>query len=139
MSSTSTRTTSRDATTGYTVKAIEDMESHHHGAVRLAAAELGVESFGMQVLAFPAGFSDYPAHDHTEDGQEEVYVVLGGSGEFEIDGERVAIDAGRMLRVGAGSTRKLWPGPDGVRILAIGGVASGTYERPQDFRLKMAR
>ena len=33
-----------------------------------ARAELGVSSFGMQVIAMPPNFSDYPEHDHGEDG-----------------------------------------------------------------------
>lgn len=123
--------------TGYTAKAIDDMQALHHGIVKLAGAELGLESFGMQVLDVPAGFSDYPEHDHAEDGQEEVYVVLRGSGQFEIDGERVSIDPGRILRIDAASKRKLVPGPDGARILAIGCAAGGAYERPGPFRLKV--
>ena len=66
----------------YTVKTIDELESIHHGAVKLAGAELGIRSFGMQVLDFPAGFTDYPEHDHAEDGQEEVYVVLRGRSRF---------------------------------------------------------
>jgi uncharacterized cupin superfamily protein len=53
----------------------------HHDLVKLAAAELGVESFGMQVLDLPPDFREYPEHDHADDGQEEVYVVLRGSGQ----------------------------------------------------------
>lgn len=120
---------------GYTVKAIDELESIHHGLMKLAGAELGVESFGLQVLDVPAEFTDYPEHDHTHDGQEEVYVVLRGQAEFEIDGERVPIDAGRILWIGAGSKRKLGTGPDGVRLLAIGSTPGKGYERPEDFRL----
>jgi len=123
----------------YTVKPIDEMETHFHGAVKLAAAELGVESFGLQVLDFPAGFSDYPQHDHSEDGQEEVYVVLRGAAEFDVDGERVAVGAGSMLRVAPEAQRRLEPGPEGVRILAIGSTVEGRYERPADFQLSHAR
>lgn len=124
---------------GYTVKAIDEMAALHGGAVKLAGAELGVQSFGIQVLDFPAGFEHYPEHDHAQDGQEEVYVVLRGSAEFEIDGERVAVDPGRLLRVGAGTRRKLLPGAQGVRILALGCTPGRSYERPQDFQLAGAR
>ena len=120
---------------GYAAKSIDEMEAIHGGAVKLAAAELGIESFGMQVLDFPAGFEHYPEHDHSADGQEEVYVVLRGSAEFEIDGERVPIDTGRIVRIGPSSRRKLYPGESGVRVLAIGCAAEGAYERPEDFRL----
>lgn len=124
---------------GYTVKTIDEMESLHHGAVKLAGAELGVESFGIQLLAFPAGFSDYPEHDHADDGQEEVYVLMDGSGEFEIDGVRVPVQAGQMIRVDPACTRKLWPGDNGARILAIGCAPAGAYERPEHFRLAARR
>ena len=123
----------------FTCKQIDEMESHFHGAVKLAAAELGIESFGLQVLDFPAGFDGYPQHDHAEDGQEEVYVILRGSAQFEIDGERVSLDPGRIVRVAPEATRRLEPGPDGVRILAIGSTLEGAYERPADFQLSHAR
>ncbi|MGB0093957.1 MAG: hypothetical protein WBP81_15675 [Solirubrobacteraceae bacterium] len=85
-------------------KPIDEMESINDGLTKLAGAELGVESFGMQVFDFSPGFPDYPEHDHSHDGQEEIYVVLRGSAEFELDGERVPVDGDRMVRVGA-STR----------------------------------
>jgi mannose-6-phosphate isomerase-like protein (cupin superfamily) len=121
----------------YTVKSIDELESIHHGAVKLAGAELGIQSFGMQVLDFPGGFSDYPAHDHAQDGQEEVYVLLRGSAEFEIDDERIAVGTGQLVRVAPSATRRLLPGPEGVRILAIGCSGDRPYQRPDDFRLEV--
>ena len=119
----------------FTLKRIDELASIHHGAVKLAADELGVRSFGLQVLDFPAGFADYPEHDHSDDGQEEVYVVLDGSAEFKVAGVRASAEAGSMLRVDPDAKRKLVPGPHGVRILAIGCTPGGSYERPDDFRL----
>ena len=118
----------------YTMKTIDALASIHHGAVKLAGAELGIRSFGMQILDFPAGFSDYPEHDHAEDGQEEVYVILAGDAEFVIDGEEMTIGQGQMLKVDAASRRKLYPGRDGVRLLAIGCTPGEAYERPEAFR-----
>jgi uncharacterized cupin superfamily protein len=120
---------------GYKLAHVEGMQSLHHGAVKLAGAELGVESFGIQLLEFPAGFDAYPEHDHAEDGQEEVYLIMAGAAEFSVDGERVPVQTGDMIRVEAGSRRTLRPGAAGVRILAIGAVPGGTYERPEGFRL----
>ena len=119
---------------GFTLKRIDELSSINHGAVKLAGDELGVESFGLQVLDLPGGFADYPEHDHSTDEQEEVYVVLEGSAEFEVAGERFPVEAGSLLRVGPQSRRTLVPGPYGVRILAIG-CASGGYERPEAFRV----
>jgi mannose-6-phosphate isomerase-like protein (cupin superfamily) len=119
----------------YTVKHLSDMEAIYGGAFRRAGASLGVESFGMQVFDMPPAFENYPEHDHAEDGQEEVYVILRGSGEFDIDGERVPLDPETILRIPAGTKRKLVPGPEGVRVLALGGVPGKLYERPEPFRL----
>lgn len=121
--------------TGFTLRALDAMEKTAHGHVTRAAAELGVESFGMQLLEFPPGFDRYPEHDHAEDGMEEVYLVLSGSAEFEIDGERVALDAAHMLRVAPSARRRCTPGPEGVRMLALGGVPGAVYERPAWLRL----
>ena len=124
---------------GHTLRSIDELASIHDGAVKLAGADLGIESFGLQVLDFPGGFAHYPEHDHAEDGQEEVYVVLRGAAAFELDGEAVPVAAGEMLRVAPGTRRSLTPGPDGVRILAIGCTPSGAYERPEGFRLAVQR
>jgi quercetin dioxygenase-like cupin family protein len=115
----------------FTLKSISEMAAINSGIVKLAGAELGVESFGIQVFDFPPGFSDYPEHDHSGDGQEEVYVVLSGSAEFAVDGARMRLDPQQMLWVSPHARRKLVPGPDGVRILAIGSTPEKPYERPQ--------
>ena len=101
------------------------------GGFKLARASLGVESFGMQIMDFPPSFSRHPAHDHSGDGQEEVYVVLRGSGEVEIEGERVPIDPETVVRVVAGTSRRLVPGPEGMRVLALGGTPGRAYEPPE--------
>jgi mannose-6-phosphate isomerase-like protein (cupin superfamily) len=119
----------------FTQKRIEELSSIHHGAVKLAGDELGVQAFGMQVLDRPAGFADYPEHDHAHDGQEEVYVVLEGATQLIVDGERIHADAGSLVRVEPAAKRKLVPGPEGARVLAIGCVPGGDYERPDAFRI----
>ena len=120
---------------GYSVKDIDELASIHEGIVKLAGAGLGVESFGLQVLDLPPRFEHYPEHDHADDGQEEVYVVLRGSADCEVGGEHLSLSPGRMLRVASGTKRRFETGAEGVRILAIGCIRGGSYERPDDFRL----
>jgi mannose-6-phosphate isomerase-like protein (cupin superfamily) len=115
----------------YTAKRIDDIEAIYGGGFKRARAELGVEAFGMQVLDMPPDFENYPEHDHAESGQEEVYVVLRGSGEMEVDGERFAIDPETIVRVGAGARRKVYAGPQGIRLLALGGTPGQAYEPPE--------
>jgi quercetin dioxygenase-like cupin family protein len=120
---------------GFKLKRTDELAAIHHGAVKLAGDELGVESFGLQVLDLPAGFAEYPEHDHSDDGQEEVYVVLEGSAELEVDGEHLNAGPGSMIWVAPQSRRKLTAGQHGVRILAIGCTRDGAYERPEHFRV----
>ena len=116
---------------GYAVKRIDDMEAAFAGGYKRARAELGAESFGLQVLDFPANESRYPEHDHAGDGQEEVYIAIRGSGEIEIEGERHRIDTDTMVRVGPGVRRKIYTGDEPLRLVAIGGVPGKAYEPPE--------
>jgi hypothetical protein len=117
----------------YTLKRIEELPSINHGAVKLAADDLGVQSFGLQVLDLPPGFADYPEHDHGHDGQEEVYVVLDGTVDLVVDGDRVHAEPATIVRVEPAARRKLVPGPHGARVLAIG-CGPGCV-RPAAFRI----
>ena len=111
----------------YAVKRIDEMEAIVRGSFKKARAELGVSSFGIQVIDMPPNVDAYPEHDHSQDGQEEVYVAMRGGGEIEIEGERHPLDTDTMVRVSAGTKRKLYPGDEGMRVLVIGGVPGEAY------------
>lgn len=119
----------------YAVKRIDEMEGIYLGAFKRARAELGVEAFGLQVIDMPPNYGDYPEHDHAGDGQEEVFMALRGGGEIEIEGERFPLDPDHMVRVAAGTKRKVWPGSDGIRMVIVGGVPGGVYEAPDISKL----
>ncbi len=111
----------------YTAKRIDDMQASHGGAMKKARAELGVTSFGFQVIDLPPSYADYPEHDHAESRQEEVYGALAGSGQIDVEGERIDISPEVFVRVGAGARRKVYPGPDGLRLIALGAVPGEAY------------
>jgi mannose-6-phosphate isomerase-like protein (cupin superfamily) len=111
----------------YTAKRIQDMEAAFGGGFVKARAELGVSSFGIQAIQLPPGSENYHEHDHAEDGQEEVFLALDGSGWLEVDGERVDLDRDTLVRVGPAAKRKIYAGPEGLRVLAIGGVPGEAY------------
>src|SRR5918992_3391700 len=120
----------------YTVKRIDEMEAIYAGAFKRARAELGVASFGMQVIDFPPNVGKaYPEHDHAEDGQEEVYLALSGWGEIEIEGERLRLDPERIVRVAPGTRRRIRTGDEPMRLLALGGVPGKAYEPPEISKL----
>ncbi|MFL5875986.1 MAG: cupin domain-containing protein [Solirubrobacteraceae bacterium] len=107
-----------------------------------AAGALGVTSFGVSVSDLAPGTDTYPEHDHSEEGiggrmfakrpqqlgQEEVYFALRGSGTVEAEGESFSLDADHAVRVGPAVVRKIIPGPEGLRLLAIGGRPGLPYE-----------
>jgi uncharacterized cupin superfamily protein len=117
--------------TGVTVATIDEMEPVHGGLMRRARASLGVTAWGMQVFDLPPGFEHYPEHGHgpgeSEEGQEEVYVPLAGSATLVADDDRFELRPGTWARVSPGQRRRLLPGADGLRYLALGGIP-GTFE-----------
>jgi mannose-6-phosphate isomerase-like protein (cupin superfamily) len=122
----------------YGGKRIDEMEAVFLGSFKRARAELGVESFGMQVIDLPPDFDRYPAHDHNHDDQEEVFVAMRGSGELEVGGEggeRLPLDADNLARVGPGEMRKVLSGPKGLRVLVLGGVPGQVYQPPDVSKL----
>ena len=112
----------------YTAVNIDDIEGIAFGSFKRARSAVGASAFGMQVLDLPPNADGYPEHDHSDGGQEEVYVTLGGGGDIEIDGERVPLSQDTIIRVGPSARRKIWPGAEGARVLAIGGVPGKAYE-----------
>jgi mannose-6-phosphate isomerase-like protein (cupin superfamily) len=112
----------------YTAKRIDEMEAGFGGAFVKARAELGVSAFGIQIIQLPPDFGDYPEHDHLDDGQEEVFLALNGSGSIEIDGERVDLSPDVLVRIEPAAKRKLCSGPDGLRVLALGGAPGEAYK-----------
>jgi uncharacterized cupin superfamily protein len=108
------------------------MEAVAGGSFRRARAELGLSAFGMQVIDLPPNVTGYPEHDHSADGQEEVYIALRGWADVDVDGERVRLDRDTMLAVPSGVKRTLLPGDEGLRVVVVGGVPGQAYE-PKGF------
>jgi hypothetical protein len=119
----------------YAVKRIEEVEAVDDGRFRRVRSALGVSSFGMQILELPPNFADYGEHDHSGSGQEEVYVVLRGSGEIEVDGERIELDSETLIRVGPLARRKIYAGEEGICVLALGGTPGKPYQAPLSTQL----
>jgi mannose-6-phosphate isomerase-like protein (cupin superfamily) len=112
----------------YTAKRIDEMEAGFGGGFVKARAELGVSAFGFQIIQLPPDYGDYPEHDHAESGQEEVFIALAGSGWIDVEGERVEFDRETLVRVAPETRRKVFPGPDGLRMLVIGGCPGEPYK-----------
>ncbi|WP_425499699.1 cupin domain-containing protein [Halorarum halobium] len=65
---------------------------------------LDCDSLGITVVE---GDSEWTGmeHDHADGGQEEVYLLLEGSGTITVDGEALPLDVGDAVRVSPAATR----------------------------------
>jgi mannose-6-phosphate isomerase-like protein (cupin superfamily) len=112
---------------GYSVVNVEEIAgSGPGGAVRFVRRELGCEAFGINWFGLPPDTSGRD-HDESGTGQEEVNVVVAGSGVWRIDGEEVPVRAGTFLRFDPGTTRQPVAGPDGMTFIGVG-ARRGSYE-----------
>ena len=117
---------------GYTIKRIdefEEMEGSGGATWRLARKTLGAEAFGFNVVDIEAG-GQIPAHDHTGDNQEEVFIILEGDATFVTDGEEHEAPAGTFCRYAPEVNRTILNKSDGnVRALLIGVPADSGYQQ----------
>jgi quercetin dioxygenase-like cupin family protein len=112
---------------GYSVVHVDDIEgAGPGGAVRFVRRELGVEAFGINWFEIPPN-AEGNEHDESRSGQEEVSVVIGGSGHWRIDGADVPVRAGTFVRFDPESTRCPVAGPDGLTFVSVG-ARRGAYE-----------
>ena len=115
---------------GYTIKSIdefEEMEGSGGATWRLARKTLGAEAFGFNVVDIEAG-GQIPAHDHTGDKQEEVFVILEGQGTIVTDGEEHDAPAGTFCRFAPEVNRTIRNESDAnVRALLIGVPVDSGY------------
>ena len=112
---------------GYSVAHIDEVEPGGPGdAVRFMRRKLDVAAFGINWFELPPNLEGYE-HDETESGQDEVVVVVKGSGKWRVDGEDVPARAGTFLRFDPETTRCAISGPEGMTYVAVGS-RPGSYE-----------
>ena len=108
------------------------------GAVRFVRRELGVEAFGINWFELPPDAEGYE-HDEAETQQEEVNVIIRGSGVYRIEGEEIPVGVGTFLRFDPGDDARAGrrAGRDDVhrrrraarKLRAEGAVLNHTIER----------
>jgi mannose-6-phosphate isomerase-like protein (cupin superfamily) len=112
---------------GYSIVNVDEIDREGPGgAVRFVRRRLGVQAFGINWFEFPPGAVG-KEHDEAESGQEEVNVIVRGSGTYRIDGEEVPIEVGTFLRFDPETTRCPVAGPEGLSMIAVG-ARQGSYE-----------
>ena len=115
---------------GYSVVDVADLEGEGPGgAVRKVRRALGARAFGFNYFTLLPNVVGRE-HDHAEQGMEEVYFVVRGSGAMRVDGEEVELRPGVFVRVDGESTRVPVAGPDGIEFVTFGRPVDGDYEPP---------
>lgn len=76
------------------------------GGLHFLRDALDCEQLGVSVLEVEPEWSGKP-HDHADEGQEEVYVLVSGAAEVEVGNDTVAMEAGDALRIDPEETRRI--------------------------------
>jgi uncharacterized cupin superfamily protein len=87
---------------GWTVASLDDLGEGP--GFRKVRAALGVTEFGVNAVVIPPG---YTSRRHFHDRQQELYLVLSGEIEIELDGARHTLGPGGLARVDAPIVRTL--------------------------------
>ena len=111
---------------------LEDIGSLFNGApdleFRAATKPLKLERSALSYQRIPPDYR-FP-YGHSHETQEEVYVVVRGSGRMKVDDEIVELKEWDAVRVPPGTWRGYEAGPQGLEILVIGApnLGEGTRE-----------
>jgi quercetin dioxygenase-like cupin family protein len=114
------------ADSGYTLTNLEEADDvvgpRTDGRVqgRFLRPVLDSRELGVSRFTFSPGFRSSAGHHHET--QEEVYVVVGGSGRAKVDDDVMDLKAWDVLRVAPESIRAFEAGPDGLDLVIVGGT-----------------
>ncbi|HYW29034.1 MAG TPA: hypothetical protein VE824_04440 [Gaiellales bacterium] len=99
---------------------VQDAMGEHAPRIegRFARTQIESEHLGVSYLRFSPGVRSPSAHSHRE--QEEVYVVIGGSGHIRLDAEIRELRCWDAVRVSPETVRAFEAGGDGLEVIAIG-------------------
>lgn len=119
--------------TAYTIRNLKRVEDQAVGfglspqmEARFARDDLQCERIGISYQRLAPGARQPFAHRHADD--EELYVVVAGSGSVRLDDELVAIECWDAIRVAPQTARAFAAGPDGLAFLAFGTHGVGDAE-----------
>ena len=85
---------------------------------RFARTPLGGKTLGLSLMSLAPGFRIPFGHKHPH--QEEVYVVVRGSGRVKVEDEVVELSEWDAVRIDEDTMRNVEAGPDGIEFLAFG-------------------
>lgn len=110
---------------GYTIRNLKEVEDSapKFGLSpdlegRFASSALECERSGISYQRLAPGFRTPFGHSHEQ--QEELYVILTGSGRVKLDDEVREVTQWDVVRVANDTVRCFEAGPDGLELIAVG-------------------
>src|SRR5438067_9129054 len=85
---------------------------------RFARSAIKGETLGLSLFSLEPGFRIPFGHKHVS--QEEVYVIVRGSGRIKVEDEVVDVQQWDAVRFDKDTMRDVEAGPDGIEYLAFG-------------------
>jgi mannose-6-phosphate isomerase-like protein (cupin superfamily) len=98
---------------------------------RFARSALGLEGGGFSYQRYAPNFRATSPHRHER--QEEVYLVVGGSGRMKIGDDVRELRLWDAIRVAPNAVRGVEAGPEGIELIAIGFGEGGDAEIVENF------
>lgn len=123
----------------FSVARLEEIDEIDDGRCpfRPVRHHFGIITFGVNAMT--ARFNgDRLINEHEEaesDSSEELYVVMSGHAQFELDGETRDAPAGTFVHVPAGTKRTAFAREAGTTVIAIGGGQAGKPYEPNGWEL----
>src|ERR671919_213573 len=90
---------------------------------RFAREPLGLRNSGVSYLRLAPGERVPWGHTHKQ--QEEVYVVVGGSGRIKLDDDIVDLEQWDAIRISKETMRDVEGGPEGIELILFGAPYAG--------------
>ena len=97
---------------------IEASSSSPDVQARFGRSQIDSEHLGVSLFRYAPGFHNPNGHSHRE--QEEVYVVVSGSGRAKFDDEIIELAPWDVIRVAPQTVRAFEAGSDGLELIAVG-------------------
>jgi mannose-6-phosphate isomerase-like protein (cupin superfamily) len=124
---------------GYTRKNLREVEDSapkfkmpSEMEARFARTPIGGETLGLSLFTLAPNFRIPFGHKHVT--QEEVYVIVRGSGRIRVEDEIVEVGPWDAVRFDKDTMRAVEAGPDGIEYVAFGaGEDPMEAEMSQDF------
>ena len=117
---------------GHTVQNLQEVENQgvkfgideNDLQLRMAKDPLEAENCGISLLKLGSGFRAPFGHTHKT--QEEIYILIKGSGRMKVGDEIIDLQPFSAVRVAPDTMRCYEGGPEGAELIVIGAPRTGS-------------